>query len=117
MRSAAAESNRRQATGISAIRGGDPMGKNSRSRRNAKRRKQEARRRMKQGAAELRPNRGSIGTDDSDPCMCASCRPDASEAVPEVERLLLVALAILWDNGWQPVEVVRQARTVSPLIY
>jgi hypothetical protein len=56
---------------------------NSRSRRNAKRRKQEARQRTKRGP----------GTESN-----------------EAERMMLALLGKLWENGWQPVEAVRQAR-------
>jgi hypothetical protein len=59
------------------------MGKNSRSRRNAERCNQEARRRTKRGS----------GTEPN-----------------EAERLMLALLGKLWENGWQPSEVVRQAR-------
>jgi len=90
------------------------MGKNSRSRRDAKRRKQDARRRSKQGATDPRSNGGTNErTDDAEPCPCASCQPDASEEASEAERMLLDLLAMLWANGWQPTEVVRQVHRLA----
>jgi len=88
------------------------MGKNSRSRRNAKRRKQEARRRNK-GASDTGSDRASTPPEEPAPCSCSSCQRGESADSIEIETLLIRHVGWLWEHGWQPAEVVRQARRLA----
>lgn len=83
------------------------MGKNSRNRRNDKRRKQEARRRSARGSdTRERP----VQPEEPEPCPCARCQHRGDSQLREMEDWLIGELSRLWNDGWQPVEVIRQAR-------
>ena len=88
------------------------MGKNSRNRRNAKRRKQEARRRDTR-ASDSPGSHGPAQPEDPEPCPCARCQRSDEAPLRNIEDWLINRLSLLWESGWQPVEVVRQARRSS----
>lgn len=50
------------------------------------------------------------------PCDCLACRvaDDPTTAWPETGRVLVSTIAILWSQGWQPNELVRQVRRSTP---
>ncbi|MET0324191.1 MAG: DUF2786 domain-containing protein, partial [Ilumatobacteraceae bacterium] len=56
------------------------------------------------------------GTEGGDAALDALASADPGVVDGTAERQLLVSVALLWDNGWQPVELVRQGRRVDARI-